>query len=177
MNKLKEYLLFIITLIIIAIMIIVNKELGTKAITISVNSLKEMFLILPPIFLLLGLLDVWVPRETMVKYLGEDSGLKGTVLAFILGSAAAGPLYAAFPISSVFIKKGASFSKVLIFIGAWSTTKIPMLIFEFSSLGVRFALTRLILDIFGIVIIAKVIDKLVNEEEKNIIIKDARSMQ
>jgi len=56
-------------------------------------SLKEMLLVIPPIFILLGILDTWVPKEVMMKYMGEKSGWKGIVLAFLIGSAAAGPLY------------------------------------------------------------------------------------
>ncbi len=103
-------------------------------------SLKEMILILPPIFVLLGLLDVWVPRETMIRFLGEGSGLKGILIAITLGSAAAGPLYGAFPVAVVLMKKG-PISNILLFIGAWSTTKIPMLLFEISSMGQKFAMT------------------------------------
>jgi uncharacterized membrane protein YraQ (UPF0718 family) len=113
-----------------------------------------MLLVIPPIFILLGLLDVWVPREQMIRYMGSGSGIKGTVLAFLLGSFAAGPLYGAFPFAAVLMKKGASFRNILIFIGAWSTTKIPMLLFEISSLGPRFALARLGIDIVGIAVIA-----------------------
>ena len=113
-----------------------------------------MLLVIPPIFILLGLLDVWVPRDTMIRYMGPGSGLKGTVLAFLLGSFAAGPLYGAFPFAAVLMKKGASFPNILVLIGAWSTTKIPMLLFEISALGARFALARLTIDIAGIAIIA-----------------------
>jgi len=67
------------------------------AFSISGGSLLEMLSNLPPIFVLLGLLDVWVQRETMIKYMGEGSGAKGTLLAFILGSAAAGLFMPRFP--------------------------------------------------------------------------------
>lgn len=136
---------------------------------------KTMLLVIPPIFILLGLLDVWVPREKMIRYMGEKSGFKGRVLAFLLGSFAAGPLYGAFPFAAVLMKKGASFMNILIFIGAWSTTKIPMLLFEMAALGKRFALSRLAIDIVGIVIIAwalklalprKEVDRLYAEAEK-----------
>ena len=62
------------------------------------------------------------------------------------------------------MRKGAKFSNVLIFIGAWSTTKIPMFMFEISSLGARFAVTRLIMDIIGILIIAYTINRMVSQE-------------
>jgi len=132
-----------------------------------------MALIIPPIFVLLGLLDDWVPRETMVKFMGEDSGMKGIVLAIIIGSAAAGPLYAAFPVAAIFMRKGVKFTNVLIFIGAWSTTKIPMFLFEMSSLGVKFALTRLLIDIPGIIIIAYILTRITPKEEMKKLYKRA----
>lgn len=162
---LKRFRFFIIMLLIIAIITVVNFEVGNKAIITSIGSFKQMALIIPPIFILLGLLDVWVPREIMVKYMGEGSGLKGIVLAFILGSAAAGPLYGAFPVAAVFMKKGVKFSNLLIFIGAWSTTKIPMFLFEMSSLGAKFAFTRLLINIPGIIIIAYLLQAIIPQEK------------
>ncbi|NCN05664.1 MAG: hypothetical protein GW949_08535 [Spirochaetales bacterium] len=48
--------------------------------------------------------------------MGPDSGFKGTALAFFIGSTAAGPLSGAFPVAAVLMKKGASFSNILIFL-------------------------------------------------------------
>jgi uncharacterized membrane protein YraQ (UPF0718 family) len=115
---------------------------------------KTMLLLIPPIFILLGLLDVWVPKEKMIRFMGPGSGLRGGALAFFLGSFAAGPLYGAFPLAAVLMKKGANFTNIMILIGAWSTTKIPMLLFEMAALGKTFALVRLAIDIPGIILIA-----------------------
>ena len=90
----------------------------------------------------------------MTRFMGEGSGVKGVLLAIFLGSAAAGPLYGAFPVAAVFVKKGVALRNVFIFLGAWSTTKVPMFLFELSALGARFALTRLAVDIPGIILIA-----------------------
>ena len=126
---------------------------------------ETMLLVIPPIFILLGLLDVWVPREQMMRFMGPGSGAKGIVLAFLFGSFAAGPLYGAFPVAAVLMKKGASFTNILIFIGAWSTTKLPMLLFECSALGLRFALARLAIDIVGIALIAVAIKAAISPKE------------
>ncbi|MDX9935024.1 MAG: permease, partial [Sphaerochaetaceae bacterium] len=80
--------------------------------------------------------------------------IKGALIAFVLGSFAAGPLYGAFPFAAVLMEKGASITNIMIFIGAWSTTKLPMLLFEVTSMGYRFALSRLAIDIIGIILIA-----------------------
>lgn len=172
----KRYRFFIISIVALIVLFIVNKELGIKALDVTGYSLKEMVLIIPPIFILLGLLDIWVPRETMVKFMGEESGIKGIILSIILGSAAAGPLYGAFPVAAVFMKKGVKFSNILIFIGAWSTTKIPMFLFEMSSLGARFALTRLLVDIPGIIIIAFLLSKTISKDYINSIYKKAEEL-
>lgn len=133
---------------------LVLPDLGKTALNNTLGSLKEMLSVLPPIFVLLGLLDVWVDRATMVKFTGKGSGFKGVLIAFLLGSAAAGPLYAAFPFAGVMLKKGSSLTNVLIFIGAWSTTKIPLLAFEAASMGLKFTLVRLGLSMVGIPLIA-----------------------
>jgi uncharacterized membrane protein YraQ (UPF0718 family) len=165
-----------VTILIIGMITIINQSVGLKALGVAGYSFKEMALVIPPVFILLGLLDVWVPREMMVKYMGEGSGLMGIILAILLGSAAAGPLYGAFPVAAVFMKKGAKFSNVLIFIGAWSTTKIPMFLFEMSALGAKFALTRLLIDIPGIIVIAYALSLLTSAEEVERIYKKAEML-
>jgi uncharacterized membrane protein YraQ (UPF0718 family) len=140
-------------------------DLGKQALNNTLGSFKEMLSVLPPIFVLLGLLDVWVDRATMVKYTGKGSGLKGVLIAFLLGSAAAGPLYAAFPFAGVMLKKGSSLTNVLIFIGAWSTTKIPLLAFEAASMGPKFTLIRLGLSLVGIPLIAFVTEKTLRKQD------------
>lgn len=150
--------------------------MGVKAVYTIRNSVKEMIFILPPVFILLGLLDVWVPRETMMKFMGEGSGLKGALLAFVLGSAAAGPLYVVFPVASSFMKKGVKFFNILILVGAWSTTKFPMLMFEYTSMGASFFLTRLSMNIPIIIIIAIIINKFLGKEEINKIYEKAEEL-
>ena len=160
---LKRYGAFFLLLIAGAVTGLILPDLGKAALNNTLGSFKEMLSVLPPIFILLGLLDVWVDRATMVKYTGKGSGFRGVLIAFLLGSAAAGPLYAAFPFAAVMLKKGASLTNVLIFIGAWSTTKIPLLAFEASSMGLTFMLVRLGLSLVGIPLIALVTDRVLGK--------------
>jgi len=168
---LKRYQFFLVMVIVLCLILLIHPPIGLKAVNLSLSSLKEMLLLLPPIFILLGLLDVWVPRETMTRLMGPASGLKGIALSIFIGSAAAGPLYGAFPIAAVFMKKGVSFSNVMIFLGAWSTTKIPMFLFDMGSMGAKFAVTRMLIDLPGIIIIALIIQKLMTKTEVNQIVQ------
>lgn len=162
----KRYRVFIILFIINLSFLFIKPEMGKISFEITYKNLIEMLGIIPPIFILLGLLDVWVKKETMMKFMGKGSGIKGVLLSFLMGSTAAGPLYAAFPIAGVLLKKGTSIFNVLIFIGAWSTMKIPLLIFESTSLGYNFSLLRLALNIIGIPLIAFIINISLNENDK-----------
>lgn len=176
-DTIKRYKFALLLIIANIIFIFINPALGQKSASITYTNVIEMLSVIPPIFILLGLLDVWVQRETMIKLMGDNSGIVGVVLAFFLGSAAAGPLYAAFPIAGVLLNKGSKFSNVLIFIGAWSTTKIPMLLFEASSMGWKFMLTRFIIDIPGIAIIAYFTGKALTEKEKKDIYETASQLK
>jgi uncharacterized membrane protein YraQ (UPF0718 family) len=175
-NSIKRYLGTIVAVAAFVFFILVFPGYREKSISMIVFQAKTMLLVIPPIFILLGLLDVWVPRDTMMKYMGPGTGAKGGILAFLLGSFAAGPLYGAFPVAAVLMKKGASFSNIMVFIGAWSTTKIPMLLFEMSALGKRFALSRLAIDIVGIVMIAVAIQAILPKAEVEALYKKAQTI-
>ena len=140
--------------------------IGSAAARISFNSFVDMMIIVPPIFVLLGLFDIWVPKETVIKLLGEKSRFTGIALALFLGSFSAGPLYAAFPVVGVLINKGCKYTNILIFTGAWATTKVPMLLFEAGSMGWRFMITRLLINIPGILIMAYCVEMLTSQKEK-----------
>jgi uncharacterized membrane protein YraQ (UPF0718 family) len=172
--SIRRYLFLVLTVGAAPALWLANRDVGARAIDITLSNLKEMLLVLPPIFIILGLLDVWVPRERMIKLMGEGSGWRGILLAFFLGSAAAGPLYAAFPVAQVLLKKGASMRNVLILLGAWSTTKIPMLMFELTSMGPRFTVTRLIVDLAGILLIALSMEQFMKEKDRDEILAKAR---
>lgn len=165
---LKRYRIFLLFVAINVVILFIAPEIGQKSVELTKHNLMEIFIIIPPIFVLLGLLDAWVKRETMMKYMGDESGIKGIIIAFIIGSATVGPLYVAFPIVVTLIKKGVSFFNVFIFIGACSTTKIPMLLFEAGNLGWNFMLLRLCCNITGIILIAFILEKTMTAEDREL---------
>lgn len=165
MKFLKRYKIFLILLLLNISLLFITPDTGRKSLTISFHNFLEMLKILPPIFILMGLMDVWIPKQTMMKYMGKGAGIKGGIIAFLLGSFSGGPLYASFPIAAVFIKKGVSLINIFILIGTWSAAKIPMMLFEISQLGPKFALARFFLNLTGIICIAFIIDKTTSEQE------------
>lgn len=142
MKNVKKYIFPFVFLILIGLSYLFDFAAGEK---ISLNFwmfFKEMILFLPLMFILIGLFDVWVPREKIEKHIGKESGWKGTGLVILLATLQAGPLYGAFPFAYILWKKGCSIRNVFIYLGAFSTIKIPMLTFEIGFLGLKFSLLR-----------------------------------
>ena len=163
----KRYIFFIVLILLTIIITIFNKEIGVKSFKIAFTSFKQMIEVVPPIMVILGLMDVWIPRETMMKYMGDNSGIRGIFISILIGSIAAGPMYAAFPFAKVLLKKRVKFSNIIIFMNAWCVTKISTLIFEFSSLGYKFTLARLFIDIPGVIIMGYLVEALIPKDELN----------
>lgn len=145
-------------------------QAGGKALGLLGVNIVTILGILPPVFVLLGLFDIWVPRERVAPHLGENSGAKGVILAVLLGASSAGPLYIAFPVAEVLLRKGASVRNIFIFIGSWSTMRAPMILFEIQNMGFVFGLSRYAASFVGILIMAYLTDRLLGEEEKNFLI-------
>ena len=117
-------------------------SLGTTAGHNFWTFFTEMIAILPLMFILVGLADEWLPREKVERHTGEKSGLAGIFWVLVLGMFQAGPLYGAFPVAYLLWEKGCSARNIFIYIGAFSTMKLPMLAFEISFLGLKFSLLR-----------------------------------
>jgi len=106
-----------------------------------------MVKIVPVVFVLIGLFEVWVKKETVERHLGEESGMKGFIWAILLAGTTVGGLYTAFPVAAALWRKGAKLSVILTYIGASAVCRIPMTTFEATFLGLKFTLIRLLISI------------------------------
>ena len=120
-----------------------GKQIGHNFITFSIEMLK----ILPCAFILIGLFEVWVKKESVEKHLGKGSSGIGYIWVILLAGTTVGGLYVAFPVAYSLFKKGAKLSVIFTYIGASAICRIPMTIFESSFIGIKFSLIRLIVSI------------------------------
>ncbi|MDD2574555.1 MAG: permease [Bacillota bacterium] len=148
-----------------AVLALINPQIGLQGAKNSGYYIKEMLMIMPVIFVLTALLDSWVPKRTIIRYLGKEAKTKGVVLSFVLGSISAGPIYAAFPFCVMLHKKGASIKNVVIILSSWAVVKIPMLLNEAKFLGFKFMITRWILTVISILIFSWITAKIVKDED------------
>lgn len=161
MKAVRRWGLFLTILVLDAASWIWRPQLGLDAAKNSGDFLLEIAGILPPVLVLLGLFDAWVPRRMVEENIGPASGWKGSLLSILLGSFAAGPLFAAFPVALALHRKGARLANITAFLGAWASIKVPMLMMESSYLGLRFSLLRTALTLVGILLSGWIVERLV----------------
>lgn len=147
------------------LMFIIKPDMGVTSIKNSAYYIKEMLMIMPVIFLLTALLDTWIAKEKITKYLGKESKVKGIILSFVLGSISAGPIYAAFPMCVMLHKKGASVRNLVIILSSWAVIKVPMLLNEAKFLGMKFMAIRWVLTVIAIVVFSWIAAKIVKDED------------
>lgn len=165
LKSLSQNKLIRITILLYAITILSSKNIASSALSNTTHYLKEMLFVMPLILILTILIDVWISKETIIKNMGEGSGLKGTAFSVLLGSLSAGPIYAAFPICKMLLKKGASIANIVVILSAWAVIKVPMLANETKFLGLNFMTIRWVLTVIIIYGMGYIMSLLVKKDD------------
>ncbi len=160
----KNKLIFLMILSYTLLMFL-SPSLGKSALVITKDNLLQLLMVMPIILAMTSLTKAWIPENVISRKLGADSGILGTMLAFVLGSVSAGPIYAAFPFAKALLDKGASLKNITVLLSSWAVIKIPMLANEMAFLGPKFMMTRWILTVIAITILSSALEKLVKPED------------
>jgi len=162
-KHLKQYLWVITFLVVSIISYFAGFNPGITIYTNFQSFFIEMLAFIPLLFILIGLFDVWVPKETIEKYIGKKSGILGIVLVIFLAMLQAGPLYGAFPVAYILYKKGTSIRNIFIYLGAFSSMKIPMIGIEIGYLGLKFTIFRTLVSLPLFILIGFAMEKIVGK--------------
>jgi len=165
-KMMRDWLFLGITIVIVVVLLSVFPEKTGPVTSTSQEYFIEMMVILPAVMVIMGLFAVFIPNETVVKYLGKTSGIKGIAVSILIGTLPTGPLYVAFPMAAALIKKGASRTNIVVFLSAWACIKIPQEMVEFRFLGAEFMFLRLILTIIFVIIMGIAIEKIIEWSDK-----------
>lgn len=167
-NKKIAISIISLTIIILTIFVIIYfKQIQSHIIKLDFEQAFMMLLFLPGFFIITGLVEAWLPTTLIQKHLGKHSGIKGSVYSFLIGSLMIGPLYLAFPIALVLLKKGISKFNITLFIGAWAAFPVAIEIFEIQFMGLKFFILRALLSIIFVILMSFIMDKM-NLSKKNI---------
>jgi uncharacterized membrane protein YraQ (UPF0718 family) len=117
----------------------------------------KMFLgILPMLLNVLILVSIalyLVPKETLAKWLGANSGPAGYAIAAVIGSIALIPGFVAFPLAAMLLKSGVGYAVAAVFITTLMMVGILTLPLEIKFFGRKAALMRNGLSLAGALLI------------------------
>lgn len=119
-----------------------SRDKAAQAARNSVKSFSGVALTFLSVFGLVGLLNVFVPPSLIEQALGAEGGFSSLLTGGAIGSVAAGPPVAAYPIAASLLDSGAWAPAVAAFIVSWTLVGFVSLPFEAQTFGPRFALLR-----------------------------------
>lgn len=136
-----------------------NADAGTEALKAAWKIVKMIAPILVAVFFLMSLLNTFIDSKSISKHLGEESGIRGWMIALVGGVLSHGPAYIWYPILSDLRKHGARDGLVIAFFYTRSI-KLPWLPLMISYFGLAFTVVLTILVILGAWIQGWIADKL-----------------
>jgi uncharacterized membrane protein YraQ (UPF0718 family) len=93
--------------------------------------------------LIAALVTVLLPRDTVSRWVGRDSGLKGILISAGVGIIVPGGPFTIFPIAAAFLGVGADAAAVVTLITSWTTIGMSRaLVWEMPFLGFDFVAWR-----------------------------------
>ena len=107
----------------------------------------DLFLVIFPriiaALLMAGLIQVLVPQDLVSKWIGQESGLKGIVIASVAGMLTPGGPLTAFPVMYTLYVAGAHRGALVAYMTGWALLGVQrMLVWELPFLGIDFVLLR-----------------------------------
>lgn len=129
-------------------------ELALDGLIAGGKTLWRVTPLLVAAFVVAGLTQALVSRETIERWLGRSAGWRGILLACLGGALIPGGPYVYYPIAGALLKSGAGLGVMVAFITAknlWSISRLP---YEVALLGprltiIRFSLTFIVPPLMG----------------------------
>ncbi len=110
------------------------------------SALNTTIQILPMLvftFIVAGMIQVLLSQESLSKWIGAESGIRGILIGTVAGSLAPGGPYVSLPVAAGLIRSGASVGTMVAFLTGWSLWAVSRLPMEVGILGWKFTLIRI----------------------------------
>lgn len=141
-------ILFIVGLAALVTALAWYKGVAQSGLTSTLTMTKQIIPVLIPALLLAGMTEAMIGVESLQRWLGDEAGFRGILLATGLGAVTPGGPFVLFPLIGVLMKAGTSAGVVAAFISSWCLLGLNrVFIFEIPLLGVRFTVVRLLVSL------------------------------
>ncbi len=156
----KSFLTILITLVIVAVSALANRQKTWQGVQKGVKMLLKLLPSFLTIIILVSIFLGIVPQETLIEYLGKESGVSGMAIAAVLGSIALIPGFISYPLGAMLLRNGASYSVIAVFITTLMMVGVLTLPLEIKYFGVKVSLLRNALSLIGALLIGVIMGAL-----------------
>jgi uncharacterized membrane protein YraQ (UPF0718 family) len=158
-NKLPDRTTLFLILVALVLATVAWRQGGSEQVLEGLLAGGKTLLSVTPLllaaFVVAGLTQALVSRETIERWLGRGAGWRGILLACLGGALIPGGPYVYYPIAGALLKSGASLGVLVSFVVAknlWSISRLP---YEIALLGpkltfIRFGLTLIVPPLLGL---------------------------
>ena len=131
--------------------IVYRRDGQARFLEILVSDLSLFVDILPKVLaacLIAAFVAVLMPRETVLRWVGAESGLMGILIATLAGTICPGGPITIFPIAAAFVAIGADVGAAVAFITSWTLLGYArVLVWEWPFFGAEFVIWRIVISI------------------------------
>lgn len=118
------------------------------------------------VFSAMGLVQVFVDKQKLARYLGDRAGLPALLAAAGVGTILMGPVFVVFPLLKTMRDHGTSWAVITTTLTAWAV-KLPMVPLEAGFLGWGFSIVRMTLTLLAAIIMGVVVDRLMRGHDES----------
>lgn len=136
---------------VIAVIAVYSKspEAAERGVSAGVSLIIEIAPRMVAAFILAGLVQAIVPQESIVRWMGHGSGLKGILIGMSLGSVTPGGPMTHFPVIASLYKVGVGIGPLVAYLTAWSLFGLQRIImWEIPFLGAKVVAIRFAVSFF-----------------------------
>ena len=156
----KNVLILLITGVIVAVSALANRQKTWQGVQKGVKMLLKLLPSFLTIIILVSVFLGLIPQETLIEYLGKESGASGMAIAAILGSIALIPGFISYPLGAMLLRNGVSYSVIAVFITTLMMVGVLTLPLEIKYFGVKVSLLRNAFSLVGALLIGVIMGAL-----------------
>jgi len=135
-------IMFVLSVIFVLIGYVKGQQEHIVGLKLGMKMIIEILPLLFFAFILAGMVQVLIPKETISKWIGIESGMKGILLGTVAGAIAPGGPYVSLPLAAGLLKSGAGVGTMVAFLTGWSLWAVTRLPMEIGILGWKFTIVR-----------------------------------
>ncbi len=119
---------------------------GTPLLAVGFKDASNMLLQIVPLlifsFIIAGIIPLLIPRETISRWVGVESGWRGLLIGTVVGGLLPGGPYICLPMIAGLLRVGASVGTMVAMLFGWELLAFTRLPLEVGILGWKFTLIR-----------------------------------